>query len=154
MTGGSRPAAARLGLAIATCGYLGFVPVAPGTFGSAAGLALFLLLAHVGSPVVYVGVAVLLFALGVWGASIAERELGRTDPGLSLEAPLFLLLLGAFAFGLVVGCLATWIGQGKWRRLAREETRQARDWRRQADPLEKELEGTDRSAPRAQLPAQ
>ena len=68
MTDGSRPAAARLGLAIATCGYLGFVPVAPGTFGSAAGLALFLLLAPAASPVLYVGVAVLLFVLGVWGA--------------------------------------------------------------------------------------
>jgi phosphatidylglycerophosphatase A len=33
------------------------------------------------SPVLYVGVAVLLFVLGVWGASVAERELGRTDPG-------------------------------------------------------------------------
>jgi phosphatidylglycerophosphatase A len=81
VTNGSRPAAARLGLAIATCGYVGFVPIAPGTFGSAAGLALFLLLVHAGSAALYVGVAVLLFGLGVWGASIAERELGRTDPG-------------------------------------------------------------------------
>ena len=31
----------RLGLFIATCGYLGYVPIAPGTFGSAAGLAVF-----------------------------------------------------------------------------------------------------------------
>ena len=87
-------------------------------------------------------------------ALLVLDPLGGTEPGLSLEAPLFLLLLGAFAFGLVVGGIATWIGQGKWRRLAREETRQARDWRRQADRLEKELEGTDRGAPRAQLPAE
>ena len=81
MTDGSRPAAARLGVAIATCANLGFVPVAPGTFGSAVGLGLFLLLAHGGSPVLYVGVTVLLFAVGTWGASVTERELGRTDPG-------------------------------------------------------------------------
>ena len=87
-------------------------------------------------------------------ALLVLDPLGGTEPGLSLEAPLFLLLLGAFAFGLVVGGIATWIGQGKWRRLAREETRQARDWRRQADRLEKELEGTDRGAARAQLPAE
>ena len=31
----------RLGVFIATCGYLGYVPIAPGTFGSAAGLAVF-----------------------------------------------------------------------------------------------------------------
>jgi lipopolysaccharide assembly LapA-like protein len=101
--------------------------------------------------------AVVLIALAVVNrkpALLVLDPLGGTEPGLSLEAPLFLLLLGAFAFGLVVGGIATWIGQGKWRRLAREETRQARDWRRQADRLEKELESTDRGAPRAQLPAE
>ncbi len=101
--------------------------------------------------------AVVLISLAVVNrkpALLVLDPLGGTEPGLSLEAPLFLLLLGAFAFGLVVGGIATWIGQGKWRRLAREETRQARDWRRQADRLEKELEGSDRGAPRAQLPAE
>jgi hypothetical protein len=80
--------------------------------------------------------------------------LGGSEPGLSLEAPLFLFLLGAFALGLVIGGIATWLGQGKWRRLAREETRQARDWRRQADRLEKELEGLEPSTRRVQLPAE
>jgi Lipopolysaccharide assembly protein A domain len=101
--------------------------------------------------------AVVLIALAVVNrkpALLVLDPLGGTEPGLSLEAPLFLLLLGAFAFGLVVGGIATWIGQGKWRRLARKETRQARDWRRQADRLEKELESTDRGPPRAQLPAE
>jgi len=101
-------------------------------------------------------VAVILIALAVVNrkpALLILDPLGGTEPGLSLEAPLFLFLLGAFAFGLLVGGLATWLGQGKWRRLAREETRQARDWRRQADRLEKELEGTDRGS-RAQLPAE
>ena len=78
---------------------------------------------------------------------------GATEPGLSLQAPFFVFLLGAFALGLIVGGAATWLGQGKWRRLAREETRQARDWRRQADRAEKELEGLDGGRPRAQLPA-
>ena len=101
--------------------------------------------------------AVVLIALAVVNrkpALLILDPLGGSEPGLSLEAPLFLFLLGAFAFGLVVGGIATWIGQGKWRRLAREETRQAHDWRRQADRLEKELEGADRSTPRAQLPAE
>lgn len=107
MTGGSRPAAARLGLAIATCGYLGFVPVAPGTFGSAAGLGLFLLLAHAGSPVLYVSVAVLLFALGVWGASVAERELGRTDPGaVVMDEVVGMLITLAFLDVTLAGAVA------------------------------------------------
>jgi phosphatidylglycerophosphatase A len=81
VTDGARPAAARLGVAIATCANLGFVPVAPGTFGSAAGLGLFFLLVQSGSTVLYVAVTLLLLVVGTWGASVAERELGRTDPG-------------------------------------------------------------------------
>jgi hypothetical protein len=76
---------------------------------------------------------------------------GGTEPGLTLEAPFFLFLLGAFAIGLVIGGAATWFSQGKWRRVAREETRQARDWRRQADRLEKELEGSNPAANRPRL---
>jgi len=37
------------GIFIATCGYLGYVPVAPGTFGSAAGLVVFFAVRSTGS---------------------------------------------------------------------------------------------------------
>ncbi len=106
---------------------------------------------------VVVPLGVVLVALAVVNRTPAQLILdpfGGTEPGLSLQAPLFLFLLGAFALGLVVGGVATWFGQGKWRRLAREETRQARDWRRQADRLEKELEGVHGNPPRAQFPAE
>jgi hypothetical protein len=106
---------------------------------------------------IVVPIGVVLVALAVVNRTptvLVLDPFGSIEPGLSLQAPLFLFLLGAFAFGLVVGGAATWLGQGKWRRLAREETRQARDWRRQADRLEKELEGLDATRPRAQLPAQ
>jgi hypothetical protein len=99
-------------------------------------------------------VGLVLIALAVVNrkpALLILDPLGGTEAGLSLEAPLFLLLLGSFAVGLIVGGIATWLGQGKWRRLAREETRQARDWRRQADRLEKELEGVGASSNRPRL---
>src|ERR1041384_2264035 len=72
---------------------------------------------------------------------------------LSLEAPLFLFLLGAFALGLIIGGIATWLGQGKWRRTARAQSREARDLRYQSSRLEKELEGVHSSSNRARLPA-
>jgi hypothetical protein len=106
---------------------------------------------------IVVPLGVLLVALAVVNrrpATLILDPLGSAEPSLSLEAPFFVFLLGAFAVGLIVGGIATWLGQGKWRRLAREETRQARDWRRQADRLEKELEGLDAGRPRAQLPAE
>jgi uncharacterized integral membrane protein len=99
--------------------------------------------------------ALVLIALAVVNRKPALLTLdplgGATGP--SLEAPLFLFLLGAFAVGLLIGGIATWLGQAKWRRLAREETRQARDWRRQADRLERELEGVNSSTQRLQVPA-
>ena len=72
----------RLALLIATCGYIGFAPVAPGTFGSAAGVALvYLVRASSTASWVEPVLIVALFAAGVWAASSTERQLGGTDPG-------------------------------------------------------------------------
>jgi phosphatidylglycerophosphatase A len=71
----------RFGLFIATCGYIGYVPVAPGTFGSAVGLALFALIRWSGSTAIELGVIVLLLALGVWSGDVAERHFRQVDPG-------------------------------------------------------------------------
>jgi uncharacterized integral membrane protein len=105
---------------------------------------------------VVVPLGVILVALAVVNRKPVELILdpfGGAEPNFSLQAPLFLLLLGAFAVGLIAGGIATWLGQGKWRRVVREETRQARDWRRQADRLEKELEGLSPTANRPRLTA-
>jgi phosphatidylglycerophosphatase A len=70
----------RVGLFIATCGYLGYVPVAPGTFGSAAGLAVFFLLRHIGSTGAEVATIAALFGVGIWSSTVAEHHFGRIDP--------------------------------------------------------------------------
>jgi phosphatidylglycerophosphatase A len=66
-------------LACATVLGVGYVPVAPGTFGSAAGLLVWWVLPA--SPVVHAAVIVALFAIGSWSGTVAERHFGRTDPG-------------------------------------------------------------------------
>jgi phosphatidylglycerophosphatase A len=70
----------RFGLLIATCGYLGYVPYAPGTFGSAAGLLIFLALRDVGSTAVEIAAILVLFVIGVWSGTIAEHHFGSIDP--------------------------------------------------------------------------
>jgi len=70
----------RVGLFIATCGYLGYVPVAPGTFGSAAGLAVFFLVRSTGSIAVEVTAILALFAIGIWSGTVAEHYFGGIDP--------------------------------------------------------------------------
>jgi uncharacterized integral membrane protein len=107
------------------------------------------------TALIVVPLAVLLVALSVVNRRPVTLGLNPFDAnsGLTLEAPLFIFLLGAFALGLVVGGLATWIGQGKWRKTARVEAREASTWRRQADRLEKELEGLEARQTRVRLAA-
>ncbi|HYM23277.1 MAG TPA: phosphatidylglycerophosphatase A [Vicinamibacterales bacterium] len=69
----------RVAIAIATSLGVGYIPVAPGTFGSAAGLLLWAVLPS--SAVVQSVAIVVLFAAGSWSGTIAERHFGRTDPG-------------------------------------------------------------------------
>src|SRR5713226_4517688 len=66
-------------LACATALGVGYVPVAPGTFGSAAGLLLWLLLpASAGAQATAI---VALFIIGSWSGSVAERHFATRDPG-------------------------------------------------------------------------
>jgi len=71
----------RLGVFVATCGYLGYVPIAPGTFGSAAGLAVFVAVRSTGSVTVELATIVVLFAIGIWSGTVAEHHFGGVDPG-------------------------------------------------------------------------
>jgi phosphatidylglycerophosphatase A len=66
-------------LAIATVFGIGYVPIAPGTFGSAAGLLVWWLLpASASAQAIAI---VVLFAVGSWSGNVAERHFGRVDPG-------------------------------------------------------------------------
>jgi phosphatidylglycerophosphatase A len=69
----------RAALALATCLGLGYVPFAPGTFGSAAGLLVWAVLPQ--SAAAHGVAIVLIFAAGVWSAGIAEQHFRGTDPG-------------------------------------------------------------------------
>jgi phosphatidylglycerophosphatase A len=64
---------------IATFGYIGYCPAAPGTLASAAGLGLAFALRHY--PVFYVVVAVVVTVLGLMSAGIVEKSVGKKDPG-------------------------------------------------------------------------
>jgi phosphatidylglycerophosphatase A len=72
----------RLALFVATGGYVGYVPIAPGTFGSALGLGLLWGIRPFGDVRLEIVVIVLVLVLGVWSGSVAERHAGRVDPGI------------------------------------------------------------------------
>lgn len=71
----------RFAVFIATAGYCGYFPIAPGTVGSAAGLLVYLLVAWAGLPILEVAAIGLTFAGGAWAATHAERFFGGIDPG-------------------------------------------------------------------------
>jgi phosphatidylglycerophosphatase A len=65
-------------LALATACGVGYAPIAPGTWGSLFGLALWAVLPA--APPIQVAVIVGLFVAGSWSGSVAEQHFGRTDP--------------------------------------------------------------------------
>jgi uncharacterized protein HemY len=50
---------------------------------------------------------------------------GSAAPLLSMTAPLFVFLFAMLALGIFVGGVATWVRQGRWRRIARHERARA-----------------------------
>ncbi len=71
----------RLAVVIATVGYCGYFPIAPGTVGSAAGLLVYALVWWTQSPAVEIALIIGLFAAGVWAGTAAEQYFGGIDPG-------------------------------------------------------------------------
>ena len=87
----------RVGLFVATCGYLGYVPMIPGTVGSAVGLVVFYAVRATGSTGLELGIIVLLFVLGIWSGTEAERHFGGVDPGpIILDEVVGMLITLAF----------------------------------------------------------
>ena len=101
----------RMALGVATMGPCGHAPVAPGTFGSAAGLLLFWAVRASGSLAVELAVVLAVTAVGVVVATRAESATGRHDPGLIVidETAGMLVTLAAVPVGFggaVAGFLA------------------------------------------------
>lgn len=71
----------RAGVLLATCGWVGYVPLAPGTAGSVVGLVCFAALRMFGGAWSELALLVAVTGCGVWAATAAERHFGRSDPG-------------------------------------------------------------------------
>jgi uncharacterized integral membrane protein len=70
----------------------------------------------------------------------------------SIELPLYAYLFGALIAGVILGGLATWMTQGRWRKRARSTSQDAMRWQAEADRLARErdaqVEGQKRLAAR------
>jgi uncharacterized integral membrane protein len=82
--------------------------------------------------VVFVPLAIILIALAVANREPVAFTLDPFNPGnpaLTLTLPLFIFLFLALAIGMIVGSVATWVKQGRHRKLARQRGMEAENLR-------------------------
>lgn len=79
--------------------------------------------------IVFVPIAILLVAFSVANranVTISLDPFNAAEPAVSVALPLFVLLFCTLALGVLIGGVAAWLGQSRWRREARRLRREAR----------------------------
>lgn len=82
--------------------------------------------------VVFVPLAIVLIALAVANRELVPFTLDPFHPGnpaLTISLPFFVFLFVALLVGVLIGSAATWIGQSRFRRLARQREQEVRSLR-------------------------
>jgi uncharacterized integral membrane protein len=82
--------------------------------------------------VVFVPLAIILIALAVANREMVAFTLDPIHPGnpaLTLSLPFFVFLFLALILGIVIGSFATWVKQGRHRKLARQRGAEAESLR-------------------------
>lgn len=77
---------------------------------------------------------------------VSLDPISRDAPALALDLPLFAVILAAIAVGILIGGFASWLAQGKHRKAARVN-------RREADKLRNEAQSLRAAVPDSALPA-
>jgi phosphatidylglycerophosphatase A len=94
---------------LATLGFVGHLPVAPGTWGSLVAVLLAPWVFIPFSPGIKILILVILFLIGSWACSAAEKTLGRKDPGQAIidevlgQWVVFLFITSASFLSLALG---------------------------------------------------
>jgi uncharacterized integral membrane protein len=65
--------------------------------------------------------------------TLAFNPFRPEDQVMAVSAPLFVFLFIALIIGMVVGAVVTWLTQGRHRRRARYQAREAVKWQTEAD---------------------
>lgn len=71
-------------------------------------------------------------------ATLVLDPFNPTAPLVSLSLPFYVYIFASLILGVVLGGLAAWFGQSRWRRQARLQSAEARRWQTEADRLARE----------------
>jgi uncharacterized integral membrane protein len=106
------------------------------------------------AAIILIPLAVVIIAFAVANRQIVTVSLdpfSAEHPAASLTLPLFALVIVLLVLGVVVGGIAAWLRQSKWRRTARRLEREVEDLRRERDAL-KQTTGAPGLVPEAAPP--
>src|SRR6516165_4548387 len=98
------------------------------------------MLRRIVTALILVPLAILLVAFAVANRQsviISFDPFEPTQPAFAVVLPLFALILLLAIGGVVVGGVAAWLRQGKWRRAARLAQGQARELRAEVERLKR-----------------
>jgi uncharacterized integral membrane protein len=111
------------------------------------------LLRRIVAAIILVPLAIIIVAFAVANrqtVAVSFDPLGDT-PAASLSMPLFVLILGLLIAGVIIGGVASWLGQGKWRGAARRFERDMQMLRGKLSAYEN-MADRQGNAPRASEP--
>jgi hypothetical protein len=94
-------------------------------------------------------VAIVLSVANRASVTFSLDPFGGDPPALSLTAPFFVFLFATLAFGVLVGGIAAWVRQGRWRSLARAERAELARSRQEVERLRQRIAET---VPQVPLP--
>jgi uncharacterized integral membrane protein len=86
------------------------------------------------NAIVWIPLAVILVVFAVANRhliTVSFDPFNSNDPALGITLPLFVVIIAVAILGVVAGGSATWFGQRRWRRAARQHEADARELRAQ-----------------------
>jgi phosphatidylglycerophosphatase A len=100
----------QLGVALGTVAGVGYLPIAPGTWGSAVGVILYLVTRHWAWPA-QLALLLAVTLVGIWAADVTAKALNREDPGPVVIDEVAgqlvtLFMTGAGLYGAIIGFFA------------------------------------------------
>src|SRR5215470_2192330 len=98
-------------------------------------------------------ILIVMFAVANRGSvAVSLDPFSSSAPALTVQVPLFLLLLAALIVGVLAGGIAAWLRQSKWRRAARRLDRDLRAARTDAEEARRRLAAVQTQPPAPPIP--
>jgi uncharacterized integral membrane protein len=107
------------------------------------------------TAIIVVPLAAVIIAFAVanrQSVTVSFDPFSSASPAYTAMLPLFVVIFAALILGVLIGGIAAWIRQGKWRRAARKLDAEARELHQEIDAIRRRFGTAGQPAP-AQEPA-